>query len=82
VSLVPRRPPPQPPERRCPRCERQLPVAFLDEFGTCEACARAISEQMRASWPRIEHDCDQLGAFHAWCREHDDAAERDDPALD
>jgi hypothetical protein len=78
-----RPPPPPPPAEPCRRCSRSAPyIGPLDEFGTCPACAEAIKWQLEVSWPRIEKDCDQLGAFHAWCREFDDTLTSDDPALD
>ena len=55
------------------RCERSVPyVGPLDAFGTCPGCAQAIREQVAASWPAIDRDCERLGAFHAWCRRFDD----------
>jgi hypothetical protein len=57
----------------CARCERSVPyVGPLDDFGTCPGCAQAIREQVAASWPAIDRDCERLGAFHTWCRQFDD----------
>jgi hypothetical protein len=62
-----------PPGSPCLRCARSAPyVGPLDDYGTCPACAQAIREQVAASWPAIDRDCDQLGAFHRWCRARDD----------
>jgi hypothetical protein len=63
---------PRVPGAPCQRCARGAPyVGPLDDYGTCPACAQAIREQVAASWPAIDRDCDQLGAFHAWCRARD-----------
>lgn len=58
--------------QQCVRCGRgPLYVGPMDAFGTCGPCASAIREQVAAALPALERDCDNLGAFHAWCVEHD-----------
>ncbi len=57
--------------RTCQLCER--PSTRIDTFGVCPSCGIAVDRQVSASWPHIAHDCDLMGAFHRWTRQHDDA---------
>ena len=58
--------------QRCTRCVRDVIASGpLDRFGVCPSCSEPIREQVAAALPALERDCDNLGAFHAWCIEHD-----------
>jgi hypothetical protein len=58
----------------CGLCGRRTDVPDL--FDLCPACGIAVDRQVEASWATIDHDCEMLGLFHAWCRTYDDSKAR------